>query len=82
MSQRSVVGGKRSWVRWFATLALLAVSFVGVAEQTATPNGGQAKDEPAAQAPMTKQQAKELFRSVDEILSFASSDTNLPIEHP
>ena len=30
---------------------------------------------------MTKEQAKELFRSVDEILSFASSDTKLPIAH-
>ncbi len=30
---------------------------------------------------MTKQQAKELFHSVDEILSFVSSDTKLPIEH-
>jgi hypothetical protein len=30
---------------------------------------------------MTKEQAKELFRSVDEILSFASTDTKLPIEH-
>jgi hypothetical protein len=30
---------------------------------------------------MTKDQAKDLFRSVDEILSFASSDTKLPIEH-
>jgi hypothetical protein len=30
---------------------------------------------------MTQEQAKELFRSVDEILSFASSDTKLPIEH-
>jgi hypothetical protein len=30
---------------------------------------------------MTKEQAKELFRSVDEILSFASTDTGLPIEH-
>jgi len=30
---------------------------------------------------MTKQQAKELFRSVDEILGFVSSDTKLPIEH-
>jgi hypothetical protein len=34
-----------------------------------------------AQAPMTKAQAKELFRSVDEILDFASSDSKLPIEH-
>ena len=32
-------------------------------------------------APMTKEQAKELFRSVDEILNFVSKDTKLPIEH-
>ena len=30
---------------------------------------------------MTKAQAKELFRSVDEILNFVSSDTKLPIKH-
>jgi hypothetical protein len=30
---------------------------------------------------MTKEQAKELFRSVDEILGFVSSDTKLPIAH-
>jgi hypothetical protein len=30
---------------------------------------------------MTKEQAKELFRSVDEILNFVSNDTKLPIEH-
>ena len=33
------------------------------------------------QAPMTKEQAKELFRSVDEILNFVSSDTKLPVQH-
>jgi hypothetical protein len=32
-------------------------------------------------APLTKQQADELFRSVDEILNFVSSDTRLPIQH-
>ena len=31
--------------------------------------------------PLTKAQAKELFRSVDEILSFVSTDTKLPIQH-
>ena len=35
----------------------------------------------ADHAPLTKDQAKELFRSVDEILSFASKDTDLPIVH-
>ena len=39
----------------------------------------KSKDKP--QGPMTKEQAKELFRSVDEILSFVSADTKLPIEH-
>jgi hypothetical protein len=32
-------------------------------------------------APLTKAQAKELFRSVDEILAFVSTDTKLPIVH-
>jgi hypothetical protein len=32
-------------------------------------------------APLTKQQADELFRSVDEILKFASTDSGLPIQH-
>ena len=35
----------------------------------------------ATHAPLTKEQAKELFRSVDEILTFVSKDTKLPIEH-
>jgi hypothetical protein len=35
----------------------------------------------AAHAPLSKAQANELFRSVDEILSFASADTGLPIVH-
>ncbi|MGB8008103.1 MAG: hypothetical protein WCF48_13320, partial [Terriglobales bacterium] len=39
---------------------------------------------PAAAAPETvvsPKEAKELFRSVDEILEFASQDTGLPIDH-
>ncbi len=40
-----------------------------------TPNGAE------KQAPMTKEQAAELFRSVDEILNFASKDSKLPIKH-
>ncbi len=35
----------------------------------------------AAHPPLTKEQGKELFRSVDEILSFVSADTALPIDH-
>ncbi len=44
-------------------------------------NGGQTSSQPAPETHITKQQAKELFRSVDEILHFASVDTLLPIEH-
>jgi len=37
--------------------------------------------ESEASKPITKAQAKELFRSVDEILQFVSQDTGLPIKH-
>jgi hypothetical protein len=85
MLQRGVCGGEVGWMRWVAGLALLAASCAACAGQTAAPNAGQVPTQPqsksATQAPMTKEQAKELFRSVDEILSFASNDTKLPIEH-
>jgi hypothetical protein len=68
-------------MRWVAGLALFAASCAAYAGQTPTPNAGQAPTQPETQAPMTKDQAKELFRSVDEILNFASNDTKLPIEH-
>ncbi|MEO9071739.1 MAG: hypothetical protein ABI286_02165 [Edaphobacter sp.] len=59
----------------------MAVSCTAYAGQAGPSAGGQTKAQSGAQAPMTKDQAKELFRSVDEILSFVSSDTKLPIEH-
>ena len=69
-------------MRWIAGLALLALSCAAYARQTPTPDAGQTPAQPTTPGPMTKDQAKELFRSVDEILSFASNDTKLPIEHP
>ena len=39
-----------------------------------------AQDQPEPETRITKEQAKELFRSVDEILDFVSQDTGLPIE--
>jgi hypothetical protein len=80
MLQRKVCGEDRRVTRWIACFALLSGTCGVTAGQTPTP----AADQPAASstpAPMTKDQAKELFRSVDEILNFASSDTKLPIEH-
>jgi len=45
------------------------------------PGEGSAQQDQNANKPMTKEQAKELFKSVDEILGFVSSDTKLPIVH-
>ena len=51
--------------------------------QTPQPPGtpSQAPQQPVPETHISKQQAKDLFRSVDEILHFASVDTLLPIEH-
>ncbi|MGA3315171.1 MAG: hypothetical protein ABSC64_01885 [Candidatus Korobacteraceae bacterium] len=48
-------------------------------QQGSTPSPSAQQPEP--QTRITKVQAKELFRSVDEILDFASHDTGLPIQH-
>jgi hypothetical protein len=42
---------------------------------------GTPEPQEAPSGPITKQQAQELFRSVDQILHFASSNTGLPIKH-
>jgi len=55
---------------------------VGVSVQNQQQGSAPASAEkPESQTPITKAQAKELFRSVDEILDFASHDTGLPITH-
>jgi hypothetical protein len=73
--------GSGSSMRMVAAFALWLASFAAYAAQTAAPGAAQPTSPAVSQQPMTKQQAKELFRSVDEILSFVSSDTKLPIEH-
>ncbi|MGA2423596.1 MAG: hypothetical protein ABSG07_06300 [Terriglobales bacterium] len=40
-----------------------------------------ARNPPAPETIVSPKEAKELFRSVDEILQFASQDTDLPIKH-
>ena len=53
-----------------------------VQDQPASPPSSQTQPAPPeSQKPITKAQAKELFRSVDEILQFVSHDTGLPIKH-
>jgi hypothetical protein len=44
-------------------------------------NQAAQKTAPGEHAPLTKQQADELFRSVDAILKFASENTGLSIQH-
>jgi hypothetical protein len=57
---------------------------VGAAVQDQPTPPSSPQPPPAAaepQKPISKAQAKELFRSVDEILQFVSQDTGLPIRH-
>lgn len=54
---------------------------VGVENQLPGTASNQASQPPEPETHVTKGQAKELFRSVDEILGFVSQDTGLPIEH-
>jgi len=55
----------------------------GAAGENQQSGNGQteAAEQPEPETRITKAQAKELFRSVDQILQFASQDTGLPIEH-
>ncbi len=54
----------------------------GAAGDNQQPANGQTEaEQPQQETRITKAQAKELFRSVDQILQFASQDTGLPIEH-
>ncbi|MDE1177826.1 MAG: hypothetical protein PW789_14685 [Edaphobacter sp.] len=68
------------WTGWGRNaVVLVGVGLAGVGVTVAQTTAEAAKDKPAA--PMTQAQAKELFRSVDEILGFVSQDTKLPIKH-
>ena len=78
--QRGLGGRGGVSMGWLAVLAVWMISAIAFAGQI-TPPVAQQPPAPSAQKPMTKAQAKELFRSVDEILDFVSSDSKLPIEH-
>jgi hypothetical protein len=51
------------------------------APQTAPQPENKPDAKPPAETHITPEQAKELFRSVDELLKFASTETGLPIQH-
>jgi hypothetical protein len=73
--------------RWYFVGAVIVVGVVlawasgSVAWAQSAPPAAKPDQSDATHAPLTKDQAKELFRSVDDILSFASTDTGLPIQH-
>jgi hypothetical protein len=81
MFQHRVTGTRAKWIKRGTAIALLAACYAAQAAQTATPAAPQSSANDAEQAPMTKDQAKQLFRSVDDILKFVSSDSGLPIDH-
>lgn len=49
--------------------------------QQPEPIPNQKNEPPQAEIKISRQEAQELFRSVDEILQFVSKDTGLPIKH-
>jgi len=54
---------------------------VQVEDQNQAQPTAPAQNPPSTETTVSPKEAKELFRSVDEILEFASQDTGLPIEH-
>jgi len=77
-----VVEIRRAGWRVVGTVLLAGCSLAAVAQVPGQGNSNEDNNkDDKPHAPMTKEQAKELFRSVDQILSFVSKDTKLPIEH-
>jgi hypothetical protein len=84
---RNELGGVGAGICWRCGLIVAGIGLLVVPAMVAQ-NPPPAPANPPATAsgdaphpPLTKDQAKDLFRSVDEILSFASKDTDLPIQH-
>ena len=83
----SRMGAKVSCGRWSRVLAGIAIAAIfacsaGAQKPTSpvSPPPATAEDN-SKHPPLTKDQAKDLFRRVDSILTFVSQDTKLPIVH-
>lgn len=97
-SEDRMIGRTNNFKVVLAVLMLLMFAIVAVGQQTQpvppqaqssqqqTPEGKVTiSPEPQGPAPehhLTKAEADELFKSIDEILAFVSKDTGLPIKHP
>ena len=68
----------------FVRAMLLPGILAGVlaAQQSGAAARGSQEKQAKAQHPLSKDEAKQLLASVDDILTFASKDTGLPILHP
>jgi hypothetical protein len=67
---------------WIVSLLLLATGAVAQQQQTPPPSSQDNKAQTVEpERKISKEEADALFRSVDEILAFASKDTGLPIRH-
>ena len=62
---------------WIAVLLLIGLLATAASAQAPAGEGTRATHETT----ISSKEAKELFKSVDEILKFASDDTGLPIKH-
>src|SRR5271165_2217065 len=82
----------RKYWGWFSNLALLVLLLGTLWGRDAGANVAESQDKASQDTTagdtratqetiISPKEAKELFRSVDEILQFASQDTGLPIEH-
>jgi hypothetical protein len=93
---KAVARKLQGWFSEVAVLVLLLSTFWWQAsagavaasqDQASQPQNSQAQSParettpPAPETTVSPKEAKELFRSVDEILEFASQDTGLPIKH-
>lgn len=80
---------RQVWMWLAAVLITLGLVLPGVAQQTAPAQSNPApQQQPVVQEPaaeqehkLTKVEADELFKSIDQILAFVSKDTGLPIKH-
>ena len=71
----------RICIRWMGTAWLMAAVCAGVHSGAQTQPAAEKPKAPAAETHITPEQAKELFRSVDELTKYASQESGLPIKH-
>lgn len=71
--------GRQSWI--CPLCLLLGLALFGWAQEAPQKSDQTAAANEAQEQKISPQEAEELFRSVDEVLQFASKDTGLPIKH-